>query len=176
MHPWSCVGATWKAKGQSGKGSAHASMKLCGATCKVKGQSNLNHGDKETLIFSKSCPQWLNSLFFFFQLLNKLLSIVVKGNMFHSEYYWSLFLFLIKESGSPESRVNAIHFLVHKLPEKNKEMLDILVKHLTKWVFLPHQFSLSAVGAAVVSSAELCTPAPGAWPENQAGHLARSVF
>uniref|UniRef100_A0A8C8R8I2 Rho GTPase activating protein 10 n=1 Tax=Pelusios castaneus TaxID=367368 RepID=A0A8C8R8I2_9SAUR len=33
-------------------------------------------------------------------------------------------------SGSPESRVNAIHFLVHKLPEKNKEMLDILVKHL----------------------------------------------
>ncbi|XP_075786124.1 rho GTPase-activating protein 10 isoform X3 [Pelodiscus sinensis] len=34
------------------------------------------------------------------------------------------------KSGSPESRVNAIHFLVHKLPEKNKEMLDILVKHL----------------------------------------------
>uniref|UniRef100_K7G7B2 Rho GTPase-activating protein 10 n=1 Tax=Pelodiscus sinensis TaxID=13735 RepID=K7G7B2_PELSI len=36
------------------------------------------------------------------------------------------------KSGSPESRVNAIHFLVHKLPEKNKEMLDILVKHLAK--------------------------------------------
>ncbi|XP_006023770.1 rho GTPase-activating protein 10 isoform X1 [Alligator sinensis] len=34
------------------------------------------------------------------------------------------------KSGSPESRVSAIHFLVHKLPEKNKEMLDILVKHL----------------------------------------------
>ncbi|XP_065453862.1 rho GTPase-activating protein 10 isoform X8 [Chrysemys picta bellii] len=34
------------------------------------------------------------------------------------------------KSGSPETRVNAIHFLVHKLPEKNKEMLDILVKHL----------------------------------------------
>ncbi|NWJ05491.1 RHG10 protein, partial [Crypturellus undulatus] len=34
------------------------------------------------------------------------------------------------KSGSPDSRVNAIHFLVHKLPEKNKEMLDILVKHL----------------------------------------------
>lgn len=42
------------------------------------------------------------------------------------------FSFKKKESGSPESRVNAIHFLVHKLPEKNKEMLDILVKHLTK--------------------------------------------
>ncbi|XP_053259148.1 rho GTPase-activating protein 10 isoform X2 [Podarcis raffonei] len=34
------------------------------------------------------------------------------------------------KSGTPESRVNAIHFLVHKLPDKNKEMLDILVKHL----------------------------------------------
>ncbi|NXO28230.1 RHG10 protein, partial [Cisticola juncidis] len=35
------------------------------------------------------------------------------------------------KSGSPESRVNAVHFLVHKLPEKNKEMLEILVKHLS---------------------------------------------
>ncbi|XP_033369857.1 rho GTPase-activating protein 10 isoform X2 [Parus major] len=34
------------------------------------------------------------------------------------------------KSGSPESRVSAVHFLVHKLPEKNKEMLEILVKHL----------------------------------------------
>lgn len=42
-----------------------------------------------------------------------------------------LFLYPI-ESGSPESRVNAVHFLVHKLPEKNKEMLEILVKHLAK--------------------------------------------
>ncbi|XP_070805202.1 rho GTPase-activating protein 10 [Pituophis catenifer annectens] len=34
------------------------------------------------------------------------------------------------KSGSPESRVKLIHSLVHKLPEKNKEMLDIVVKHL----------------------------------------------
>ncbi|XP_044156308.1 rho GTPase-activating protein 10 isoform X1 [Bufo gargarizans] len=32
--------------------------------------------------------------------------------------------------GSPESRVNAIHFLVYKLPEKNKEMLHLFIKHL----------------------------------------------
>uniref|UniRef100_A0A8C5LMV8 Rho GTPase-activating protein 10 n=1 Tax=Leptobrachium leishanense TaxID=445787 RepID=A0A8C5LMV8_9ANUR len=32
--------------------------------------------------------------------------------------------------GSPESRVNAIHFLIYKLPEKNREMLDVLIKHL----------------------------------------------
>uniref|UniRef100_A0A2D4HL68 Rho GTPase-activating protein 10 n=3 Tax=Micrurus TaxID=8634 RepID=A0A2D4HL68_MICLE len=34
------------------------------------------------------------------------------------------------KSGSPESRVKVIHSFVHKLPEKNKEMLDIVVKHL----------------------------------------------
>lgn len=34
------------------------------------------------------------------------------------------------KSGSPESRVNAIHFLVYKLPEKNQEMLHLLIKHL----------------------------------------------
>ncbi|XP_068135348.1 rho GTPase-activating protein 10 isoform X2 [Hyperolius riggenbachi] len=34
------------------------------------------------------------------------------------------------KSGSPESRVNAIHFLIYKLPEKNREMLDLLIKHL----------------------------------------------
>ncbi|XP_029460144.1 rho GTPase-activating protein 10 isoform X2 [Rhinatrema bivittatum] len=33
--------------------------------------------------------------------------------------------------GTPESRVHAIHYLVYKLPEKNREMLDILVKHLS---------------------------------------------
>ncbi|KAF4792175.1 Rho GTPase-activating protein 10 [Turdus rufiventris] len=45
------------------------------------------------------------------------------------QYLRYLFLYPI-ESGSPESRVNAVHFLVHKLPEKNREMLEILVKHL----------------------------------------------
>ncbi|KAM3832050.1 rho GTPase-activating protein 10 [Vipera latastei] len=36
----------------------------------------------------------------------------------------------LAKSGSPESRVKVIHSLVHKLPEKNREMLDIVVKHL----------------------------------------------
>ncbi|XP_041078721.1 rho GTPase-activating protein 10-like isoform X2 [Polyodon spathula] len=31
---------------------------------------------------------------------------------------------------SPESRVNAIHYLVYKLPEKNLEMLGMIIKHL----------------------------------------------
>lgn len=67
-------------------------------------------------------------------LMDELLQLFVFRPIFHSEFSanFSVFLFFLKESGSPESRVNAIHFLVHKLPEKNKEMLDILVKHLTK--------------------------------------------
>lgn len=68
-------------------------------------------------------------------LMDELLQLFVFRPIFHSEFSanFSVFLFFFfKESGSPESRVNAIHFLVHKLPEKNKEMLDILVKHLTK--------------------------------------------
>lgn len=46
--------------------------------------------------------------------------------------YELLFFSFYVESGSPESRVKVIHSLVHKLPEKNKEMLDIVVKHLAK--------------------------------------------
>ncbi|MGH0176519.1 UNVERIFIED_CONTAM: hypothetical protein FKN15_073103 [Acipenser sinensis] len=32
--------------------------------------------------------------------------------------------------GTPESRVDAIHYLVYKLPEKNLEMLGMIMKHL----------------------------------------------
>lgn len=68
-------------------------------------------------------------------LMDELLQLFVFRTVFHSEFsanFFFLSFLFFKESGSPESRVNAIHFLVHKLPEKNKEMLDILVKHLTK--------------------------------------------
>lgn len=34
------------------------------------------------------------------------------------------------ESDDQNYRVCAVHSLVHKLPEKNREMLDILIKHL----------------------------------------------
>lgn len=33
-------------------------------------------------------------------------------------------------------RVRAIHALVHKLPDKNKAMLDILTNHLLKYVYI----------------------------------------
>uniref|UniRef100_A0A1B8Y7W8 Rho-GAP domain-containing protein n=3 Tax=Xenopus tropicalis TaxID=8364 RepID=A0A1B8Y7W8_XENTR len=37
-----------------------------------------------------------------------------------------------RESDDQNYRVQAVHALVHKLPEKNREMLDILIKHLVK--------------------------------------------
>ncbi|XP_072352193.1 rho GTPase-activating protein 10 isoform X4 [Scyliorhinus torazame] len=36
----------------------------------------------------------------------------------------------LAKCASPESRIKPIHSLIHKLPEKNREMLDILIKHL----------------------------------------------
>uniref|UniRef100_A0A8C7PG77 Rho GTPase activating protein 10 n=1 Tax=Oncorhynchus mykiss TaxID=8022 RepID=A0A8C7PG77_ONCMY len=39
-------------------------------------------------------------------------------------------LSLMIEGGSPESRSQAIHCLVHKLPEKNRLVLGLLLKHL----------------------------------------------
>ncbi|XP_055502495.1 rho GTPase-activating protein 10 isoform X1 [Leucoraja erinacea] len=36
----------------------------------------------------------------------------------------------LTKSGSPETRIKPLHSLIHKLPEKNRELLGILVKHL----------------------------------------------
>lgn len=62
------------------------------------------------------------------------------------------------KSGSPESRANAIHFLVHKLPEKNKEMLDILVKHLTNVSNHSKQNLMTVANLGVVFGPTLMRP------------------
>uniref|UniRef100_A0A8C0QNR5 Rho GTPase activating protein 10 n=1 Tax=Canis lupus familiaris TaxID=9615 RepID=A0A8C0QNR5_CANLF len=67
-------------------------------------------------------------------------------------------LSMLLESGSPESRVNAIHFLVHKLPEKNKEMLDILVKHLTNVSNHSKQNLMTVANLGVVFGPTLMRP------------------
>ncbi|XP_068186915.1 rho GTPase-activating protein 26-like isoform X2 [Antennarius striatus] len=45
---------------------------------------------------------------------------------------------------NPEARVTDIHGLVHRLPEKNRQMLDLLMKHLTN-VASHHQQNLMTV-------------------------------
>lgn len=43
---------------------------------------------------------------------------------------------LSSESDDQNYRVCAVHALVHKLPERNKEMLELLIKHLVTYVVL----------------------------------------
>ncbi|XP_069495212.1 rho GTPase-activating protein 42 isoform X2 [Ambystoma mexicanum] len=53
-------------------------------------------------------------------------------------------LILAVKSDDQNYRVEAVHALVHKLPDKNREMLDILIKHLVK-VSLHSQQNLMTV-------------------------------
>lgn len=45
-------------------------------------------------------------------------------------------LSLLTEYDDQKYRVRAIHALVHKLPEKNRTMLDLLTNHLLKYVHI----------------------------------------
>lgn len=36
------------------------------------------------------------------------------------------------ELDNPEARVKEVHALVHRLPEKNRQMLELLMNHLAK--------------------------------------------
>uniref|UniRef100_A0A665W2D4 Rho GTPase activating protein 42b n=1 Tax=Echeneis naucrates TaxID=173247 RepID=A0A665W2D4_ECHNA len=49
------------------------------------------------------------------------------------------------ESDDQNYRVCAVHALVHKLPERNKQMLELLIKHLVTYVFLHSQNNLMTV-------------------------------
>uniref|UniRef100_A0A671MIU0 Rho GTPase-activating protein 42-like n=1 Tax=Sinocyclocheilus anshuiensis TaxID=1608454 RepID=A0A671MIU0_9TELE len=50
--------------------------------------------------------------------------------LLHSTRHYTLLLFWISKSDDQNYRVCAVHTLVHKLPDKNKEMLEILIEHL----------------------------------------------
>lgn len=45
-------------------------------------------------------------------------------------------IFVSLESDDQNYRVCAVHALVHKLPERNKEMLELLIQHLVTYVSL----------------------------------------
>ncbi|XP_053316669.1 rho GTPase-activating protein 10 [Spea bombifrons] len=62
------------------------------------------------------------------------------------------------KSGSPESRVNAIHFLIYKLPDKNREMLDILIKHLANVSKHAKQNLMTVANLGVVFGPTLMRP------------------
>ncbi|XP_036407049.1 rho GTPase-activating protein 10 [Megalops cyprinoides] len=60
--------------------------------------------------------------------------------------------------GSPESRVEAIHYLVHKLPEKNRALLGILMKHLARVAANSKQNMMTVANLGVVFGPTLMRP------------------
>uniref|UniRef100_A0A8C9T7C9 Rho GTPase activating protein 42a n=1 Tax=Scleropages formosus TaxID=113540 RepID=A0A8C9T7C9_SCLFO len=57
----------------------------------------------------------------------------LQSDLNHTKNGWmDCMSFCLTESDDQNYRVQAVHALVHKLPDKNKEMLDILIKHLLK--------------------------------------------
>lgn len=53
-------------------------------------------------------------------------------NLLNKTLSLSLYVCLCPELDNPEARVTEIHALVHRLPEKNRQMLELLMKHLAK--------------------------------------------
>ncbi|XP_018106133.1 uncharacterized protein LOC734991 isoform X1 [Xenopus laevis] len=62
------------------------------------------------------------------------------------------------KSGSPESRVTSIHHLIHQLPEKNREMLDILITHLANVARHAKQNLMTVANLGVVFGPTLMRP------------------
>ncbi|RVE64096.1 hypothetical protein OJAV_G00142810 [Oryzias javanicus] len=59
---------------------------------------------------------------------------------------------------NPEARVTEIHALVHRLPEKNRQMLELLVKHLSNVASHHHQNLMTIANLGVVFGPTLLRP------------------
>ncbi|KAM3624096.1 uncharacterized protein V6R79_018857 [Siganus canaliculatus] len=62
------------------------------------------------------------------------------------------------KGGSPESRIQAIHCLVHKLPEKNRQVLGLLMKHLANVAAHSKQNLMTVANLGVVFGPTLMRP------------------
>ncbi|XP_058497082.1 rho GTPase-activating protein 10 [Solea solea] len=62
------------------------------------------------------------------------------------------------KGGSPESRIQAVHCLVHKLPEKNREVLGLLMKHLANVAAHSKQNLMTVANLGVVFGPTLMRP------------------
>ncbi|KAJ8335647.1 hypothetical protein SKAU_G00389890 [Synaphobranchus kaupii] len=60
--------------------------------------------------------------------------------------------------GSPESRAEAIHYLVHKIPEKNRVVLGLLMKHLASVAAHSKQNLMTVANLGVVFGPTLMRP------------------
>ncbi|XP_060913167.1 rho GTPase-activating protein 10 isoform X3 [Labrus mixtus] len=62
------------------------------------------------------------------------------------------------KSGSPESRIQAVHCLVHKLPERNRQVLGLLMKHLANVAAHSKQNLMTVANLGVVFGPTLMRP------------------
>uniref|UniRef100_A0A665TZ40 Rho GTPase activating protein 10 n=1 Tax=Echeneis naucrates TaxID=173247 RepID=A0A665TZ40_ECHNA len=62
------------------------------------------------------------------------------------------------EGGSPESRIQAVHCLVHKLPERNRQVLGLLMKHLANVAAHSKQNLMTVANLGVVFGPTLMRP------------------
>ncbi|XP_017264613.1 rho GTPase-activating protein 10 isoform X2 [Kryptolebias marmoratus] len=62
------------------------------------------------------------------------------------------------KGGSPESRIQAIHCLVHKLPERNRQVLGLLMKHLANVAAHSQQNLMTVANLGVVFGPTLMRP------------------
>ncbi|XP_061626926.1 rho GTPase-activating protein 10 isoform X2 [Phyllopteryx taeniolatus] len=62
------------------------------------------------------------------------------------------------KSGSPESRIQAVHCLVHKLPEKNRQVLGLFMKHLANVAAHSKQNLMTVANLGVVFGPTLMRP------------------
>uniref|UniRef100_A0A665TZZ8 Rho GTPase activating protein 10 n=1 Tax=Echeneis naucrates TaxID=173247 RepID=A0A665TZZ8_ECHNA len=60
--------------------------------------------------------------------------------------------------GSPESRIQAVHCLVHKLPERNRQVLGLLMKHLANVAAHSKQNLMTVANLGVVFGPTLMRP------------------
>uniref|UniRef100_A0A667XU65 Rho GTPase activating protein 10 n=1 Tax=Myripristis murdjan TaxID=586833 RepID=A0A667XU65_9TELE len=64
----------------------------------------------------------------------------------------------LMQGGSPESRIQAIHCLVHKLPERNRQVLGLLMKHLANVAAHSKQNLMTVANLGVVFGPTLMRP------------------
>ncbi|TNN89548.1 Rho GTPase-activating protein 10 [Liparis tanakae] len=64
----------------------------------------------------------------------------------------------LAKGGSPESRIQAVHRLVHKLPEKNRQVLGLLMKHLANVAAHSKQNLMTVANLGVVFGPTLMRP------------------
>uniref|UniRef100_A0A8C9Y0W1 Rho GTPase activating protein 10 n=1 Tax=Sander lucioperca TaxID=283035 RepID=A0A8C9Y0W1_SANLU len=89
--------------------------------------------------------------------VQKLLLLMI-GKLKYILFFSSGNVFCVEKGGSPESRIQAVHCLVHKLPERNRQVLGLLMKHLANVAAHSKQNLMTVANLGVVFGPTLMRP------------------